>query len=168
MENGWVLAARRGILRVHICIYWFATLPIGPWIPTAGGEVARIHGRSTRENHCGWHFHRSSMQMSIRQVPRFLFHQHRLQGSSLMMARPASTKSLTGAGRMSLTAAHRGALCVPRDRVQPRLHAPRNGSSHKSPIREFTRSMCISLRSEPRQKERSTPSVMRVRTIKLW
>src|SRR5215510_16015309 len=97
----------------------------------AGEEVVQIRGRSTKENPCGWHFHRSLMRMSIRQVPRFLFLRLPRQESLLTMVQPALTKSLTDAGRISLTAARWAALCVPRDRVPPRQLVQGNGSFHK-------------------------------------
>lgn len=152
--------------RVLICICLFATLPTDRWIPMAGGGAEPIHGPSTNENHCGWHFHPSSMQMSTHQVPHFLFHQHRRPALSLMMAQPASTKSPTSAGRISLTAARRVALCVHPGRVPPRRLVPRNGFFLKALETDFIQSMFVSQPLEPQPKARSIPFVMQARTIK--
>lgn len=166
MENGLALAAQPGDRRDPICIYWCATLPTGLLIPMAGGEVVPIRGHSINENRYGWHFHLSSIQMSIHRVPRFLFRRLQHPVLSLMMAQPASTKSPTSAGRISLTAARRVVLCVPPGRVPPRRLVPRNGFSLKALETDFIQFMFASQPLEPQPKARSIPCVTQTRTIK--
>jgi len=167
MENGLVSAARLATRLVPIYIYLSAIHLTDRLIPTAGGEVVQIHGLSINENPYGWHFHRSSMQMSIRQVPRFRFLQFRQQELLLMMAQQASTKPPMAAGRILLIAARREVLCVLRDRVPPRQLVQGNGSFQKVQEMEPIPFMCISLLFGRRQRVRSIPYVMRARTIKL-
>ena len=166
MENGLALAAQPGDRRVLICILQFATQRVALSIHMVGGEVVPIRGPSTNENHCGWHFHLSSMQMSIHQVLRFLFRRLRHPALSLMMVQQASTKSPMSAGRISLTAARRVVLCVPPGRVPPRRLVPRNGFSLKALEMDFIQFMFASQPLGPQPKARFIPFVTQARTIK--
>ena len=108
------------------------------------------------------------MQMSIHLDLRLLFRQHRLQASLLMMEQQTLMKSLTNAGRISLTVARRAVSCVPPDLVPPRLHVPRNGSFHKVPRPESTPYMFASLPCAQQQKAPSIRFVTPTKMIKWW
>src|SRR5687768_5061830 len=166
MENGLALAAQPGDRRVLICILQFATRRVALSIHMAGEAVVLIRGCTIKENLCGWHFHLSSMQMFIHPVLRLFFRRFRHRALSLMMAQPDSTKSPMSAGRISLTAARKAALCGPPGRVPPRRLVPRNGFSLKAPETDFIQYMFASQPLEPQPKARSILFVTQARTIK--
>lgn len=135
----------------------------------AGGAAVPTHGSIISPNRYGLHFLPWSImeQGSIHLVLRSVFRQRLLQASSWTMVQQASTKLPMNVGMILPREVRKAESCATRGRAPRLLLAPPNGISRRAQTMGCMRFMFESLRSERRQRARSTASITRGNRIRL-